>query len=109
VTISVEKTIYRGDTPTFTFNIKQNGLVFNLTGYTAIFAAKVNADATTYLFTETCSISNPLTGVCTVTLTTADTATAGTYVAEIQLTKGTSVLTAIQFNLVIEADIYTGA
>lgn len=99
------KTIYRNDTPTFTFTITQGGQAFNLTGAIVKFAARESFESASYLFEKDCDITNPTGGVCQATLNATDTSMAGTYIAELEITLGSSVITVIQFYLVILKDI----
>ena len=104
-------TIIRGDTPTFTFTIKDSaGAALDLTTATAIrFAAKSTlalADANA-IFNVACTVTPPATdGICTATLAQTDSTPAGTYTAELQvnLASGTTI-TSFQFELIIKEDV----
>ena len=106
-----KRIIKRGDTPTFKFTITdKDGAAVDLTNITSItFAAKqrlsdANADA---IFSLPCTVDAPATdGKCRVTLSTTDTDNVGTFRAEVQIIfTSAAVLTAGQFDLVIEQDV----
>lgn len=102
------KEIYRGDTPTFTFTLTESdGTPYVLTGYTPYFSAKEDITSSIYTFNKTCTVSNGTGGICETTLTTTDTATAGHYTAELSLISGATVITATQFELIINRDVRT--
>jgi len=102
---TTEKHLYVGDTPTFTFYLKDSGVAKNLNGMSVGFAAKTSTAATAFLFNVTATNTDEPNGTAQVTLTAAQTATVGDYVAEITLWGTGSKLTALQFPLVINAKV----
>ena len=72
-----EITIYKRDTPTFTVTVKDDdGVVFDLTNYTARFTAKkvsTDTDDNAEIGPVTGTISTPSTGIITFTLSRTDT------------------------------------
>lgn len=94
-------TIVRGDTPQISFD-----LGFDCTGWTATFGAKVSpSDATLAIGPITCVWTNQALGQGYAQLASTDTAIAGKYQAEIQLTQGSSVQTPLKINLVVLTDV----
>ena len=108
-----DKTIFRGDTPTFVFTITDEaGAAVDLTDITTIkFIAKKSdeqpdADAQ---FNVACTVDSPATdGICRVKLSSTNTDTAGTFLAELMLNflTAATTLTAQRVNLIITADLH---
>jgi len=110
--------VIRGDTPTFKFRINQR----TLAGAVSPFPLVGNLDITFTIKDEfddpdseaivlrACNIlGDPEDGVCYVKLTETDTALEPeTYLAEVELNfdNGLNVITPIQFDLVIDPDVY---
>jgi hypothetical protein len=93
--------IIRGDTPTISFNLGAD-----YTGWTPYFGAKSALADTTYAINpKSGSWVNAALGTGTVELTATETATAGQYYAEIELRRGESKLTAMQYLLTILEDV----
>lgn len=107
VVLTPEVTIFRNDTPTFQFTIKDSGTVYDLAGAVVTFAAKLSTSSTTYQFSKTCALTDPTKGICSAGLTAEDIDVAGTYIAELQIVKGGITITPLQFRLIIEADVIT--
>ncbi|MDI6808262.1 MAG: BppU family phage baseplate upper protein [Candidatus Eisenbacteria bacterium] len=108
VTVSsiAEQKIKRGDVKSFTFNL---GTQWNLTDKKPYFCVKVsptdpNASAKV---NRVCTITDPVNGVCTITLTAEETAVIGSYSAEIEVRDAddTNPRTALQFTLTIQQDV----
>lgn len=101
-----EKHLFAGDTPTLKFLVKDTGEAKTLDGLSVGFTAKVSAGASTaFIINRTATNTVGETGAATITLTSAETATAGTYVAEVTLWGTGSRLTALQFPLVIDSSV----
>ena len=113
--MSSTKTIYRGDTPLWQFNVKgADGVAMDLTGAEVYFAVKRTLGTPDYLFNKSCTIAAPATsGVVTVRNLTAETTPAGTYLAELEVRYPNNdppeVYTVDQFTLVIKDDVRKGA
>lgn len=105
--LTLQKEIYKGSSPTFTFTVLYQGSAFNLTGYTVSFSVKTSTDATSYsIGPDTCTLTSATGGICTVTLTSTETdITAATYLAELKLVNGTTVHIPLQFDLVIKESV----
>ncbi|MFA5753991.1 MAG: BppU family phage baseplate upper protein, partial [Patescibacteria group bacterium] len=100
---SADVKIVQGDTPTIPFDLGDD-----YSGWTPYFGAKESLDDTDYAITPKAgSWSDAIEGEGSVTLTTAETATPGKYLAEIELRNGDSRLTAIKFNLIIVRAVIT--
>jgi len=104
--------IYRGDTPLLQFTLKKSdGTVLALTGAKVYFAARRNDGLTADIDAE-CTILTPATaGRAEIRLTTTHTATAGAYIAEVEVRfTGPPLLiyTATQFTLNILDDVRKG-
>ncbi len=99
--ITNERDIYRGDTPTFTFNIYKDGTAYDLTGATVTFGVKEESSSTTYKVNRACTLDDASGGECSIKLTVAETTIeARAYVAELQVTtSGGDLLTVTQFQL----------
>ena len=96
-----EVTIVQGDTPTITLALGND-----YTGWTARFAVKHSAyDAYYALPVRDAYWLNAAQGLGAVDLSATDTAVAGKFLAEVELTKGALVLTALRFTLIIIPDI----
>jgi len=99
-------TIYRGDTIDFAFNL---GTGWNLTNKKVYFIAKSSKSAlnSTAIVNRECSIVDAVNGLTAITLTSAETATGGTYYAEIEVrnTDDTAPKTARQFKLKVDPDV----
>ena len=85
----VEKKIYRGDTPTFSFTFTDGdpAVFYDLTGATVTFAIKRSLTSTTEVprFSKTCVLNvDPTTGKCTSELLVTDSDHNGSYFAELQ-------------------------
>lgn len=112
MTITSVIQIYRGDTPKFSFSVKDAaGAEFDLTNAKVYFAAK-QSGASEYLFDLECTITDVPGGLCEIRLTATHTGTIGTYRAEVEVrvTDGPStyVYTAWQGDLVIKDDVRKG-
>lgn len=105
-----QQTIYRGDTPTLRFTVKDSvaGTAFDISSYTTInfYAKKQGASD---VIDRTCTITDGPGGKCEVTLTTTDTSVVGTYDAELEIRKTGVVITVDQFTLIIAQDRRTAA
>jgi hypothetical protein len=102
-TLSQSRTVVttRGDTPTVTFDLGAD-----YTGWAPYFAVKaLIADPEYAIAPKVCTWSNAAIGMCYVDLTAEDTGTAGKYIAEIELRKGSKRLTVSRFALDIGEDI----
>ena len=87
--------VVQGDTPTITFDLDAD-----YSGWAISFHAKVNlADEDYYIDPKAGSWTDAANGVGQVLLTAADTGTVGTYYADLTLTSGSSVLTAIRYRI----------
>lgn len=113
MTTVTKKTIFRGDTPTFVFTVTdEDGVAVDLTSATVIkFIAKKSADQPDgdAQFNATCSVDAPATaGICRVKLSTTDTNKAGLFKAELMInfSSGATILTTLQFDLEIVADLH---
>ena len=103
--------IVKGDTPTFEFTLTQpDGSAVDLTNVSSMsFSAKVSPDQSNAeaQFTVTPTVKGSATdGIAEVTLSAANTDTAGVYIAELELTfPGSVINTAQRFKLTIEPEI----
>ena len=98
----------QGDTPTFTVQVTQSGADFNLTGWTADFAAKAHPTDTVYaIAVRAATITDAVHGQVSVTLASSDTSSLapGLYYAALKLYNGTQVITAWTCNLYIDPAI----
>jgi hypothetical protein len=101
------ETIYRGDTPSWVFNIKNpDRSIFTLTDWTATFSAK-ELEGDEILFSKAATVSNPATGRVTVSNTAAETDGSGDFIAEVELRHASSsrVVTCEHFLLTIKGDV----
>ncbi len=100
-------TITQGDTPDFLFRIFNKGtrIVRDITGAVVRFTARSTPTAP-LIFDKTCSLTDPIVGVCEVRLLAVDTATVGKYDAEIKVTfPDGSIITAMQFVILIRDSV----
>lgn len=67
--------------------LDSTGAAFNITDYTVTFKAWRANTPNTLIISSACSIVSGSGGTCNYSPTAADTAVAGTYMAEIELTK----------------------
>jgi len=110
--VAVQVEIFRGDTPLLQFQLtKPNGAPFDLTDYTAYFAA--TSYGATLLFDLTCTITDAANGLCEVQLDATHTGTAGYYTGEIECRKTVDQTTYIHtanphIALVIKDDVRKG-
>jgi hypothetical protein len=105
--------IYRGDTPKFTFAVKQrDGTPFPLASATVYFSAKIEG-ASDLLFDLTCDITDQDEGLAEKRLTATHTASIGTYKAEVEVRvvsgEDTFIFTAWQAYLEIIDDVRKGS
>lgn len=103
--------VFRGDTPTLNFTLTQGGSAFDLTGATVRFMAKKRLDHTDAeaIIDSACTIDDATGGLCSVKLTTTDTANSVILTAEVEITtSGGDILTAEQFTLEIVEDVRKG-
>ena len=102
--------IFRRDYKTFTVTVKdKTGAVVNLTDYDAKFTAKLkptDTDEQAKIRPVDGTISSPLTGVISFTLTSTNTdIPAGTYYFDVQISKTGDVKTVAYGKLIIIQDI----
>ena len=102
---------YRGDTATFVVRPKTSaGAAFDLTGYTGAFviANRRDSTGTQYVGTATVDASTD-TVTCTITPAVGRTLAAGTYVYDVQITSGPSVIYTIITGTISVTEQVTGA
>lgn len=104
--------IFRGDTPTLQFTlVDTDSSAIDLTGSTVKLVAKIDPSDTdaNAIIDSACTITNATGGLCEVKLTTTETATAQRLIADVQANfgAGTTILTALQFELIIQEDVAT--
>ena len=100
--------IYRGDTPKFTFTIKEaDGSVYSLAGVGIEVRFGAGVLGSTPVFNKLCTITDAPNGVCEVRLTATDTAQVGTFTGEVEVedTVNSYHFTLPQFTLSIKPDI----
>lgn len=90
---------------TLRFAITQGGLSFDVSGYSVALATKVSFADSAVTWSLAGSVYNGQQGLCDLTLSSTQTGTAQTLIAELQLTKSSpaSTLTPLQFYLEIVA------
>ena len=103
--------LFKGDTFTLNVYVKDNGSIFNLSGYTAILSVKDKASDTTYqlqLYGNEVTY-NTATGLITFAFDSDDTAsiTADCYIYDIEISNGTNTYTLIQDVFEIKSDVTT--
>lgn len=67
--------LIRWDSVNETFNIKSDWVAMNITGWTVIFSIKKNINDTTYINTQTATITNAVNWTCTIAIDKSITAT----------------------------------
>ena len=104
--------VVRGDDKTYEVTVKdRNGVVVNITSYTASFTVRVQPLDTAAIFTKTLAsgiaLTAPTTGVLQVTLTAADTTQdLGKYHYDLQVVDtGGNILTVLRGNFKICFDV----
>ena len=104
-----EISIYRGDTPTFTVTVLDNGSAMDLTGYTMTMTVKENEEDSDLeaKFQKTATISTPASGIGLITLTYEDSdLIPNIYSYDVQLNNGTSnIFTCIKSTFTVKQDI----
>lgn len=93
----------QGSSVALRFVVKQDGAVFDLSGYSIALASKVSFAEASPVWSVAGTLIDASGGVCEVVLTTAHTSAARTFITELQLTKVGSVLTPVQFYLEVES------
>jgi hypothetical protein len=94
-------TVIQGDTPTITFDLGSN-----YTGWSGRFAAKASASDAGYAIpVRAAAWVDATRGTGKITLSSADTAATGRYLAELELSGSGQVLTALKFVLIIQPQI----
>ncbi len=86
--------VVQGDTPTITFNLGAD-----YTGWTAEFGASLAPGGPLVMPVRNATWTDAALGQGNIALTAADTATPGSYYAELKLLNGSTVLTAIKFTV----------
>ena len=107
--------VFRGDTPTLQFTlVDTDGAAIDLTNATNVkLVAKLDPSDTdgNAVIDALCTVTNAVGGLCEVKLTTTHTATAQRLIADVQVNfnTGDTILTALQFELIIQEDVATVA
>jgi hypothetical protein len=103
-------TSYQGATYDLNMTYAIGGTAVNLTGYTAALQVRENSKATATILSLTNGSGITLGGTAgtidiTVSANTMGSATAGTYVYDLELTSGSQVTRLIQGSFAIEAEV----
>jgi hypothetical protein len=93
--------VFRGDDTSINFTISQNGVAFNLTGYTVKYQAKQAIGDDSFVFDKTATVTNAAAGQCRVDLTGSDLGDAGEYTAQLALTINGTTNTVFQSPIVV--------
>lgn len=104
-----ELEVFRADNVIINFEIKQNGLAFDLTNYTVKYQAKQAIGDTSLFFDKTATLTSASEGKARVTLSGSDLDTslteAETLQTQLYLTQSGTTRTVLQIPLIVQPSV----
>jgi len=86
----------RGDSAKYEVTVyDEDGVIADITGYTATMTVRIGSIDGTVLFTKTGTITTPTSGIILFTILKTDMTTIGTNYYDVEITNGTDVHTVI--------------